>query len=247
VWAIVFFRWYRDNPLTNPKLNAAERELLHESSKLASGHGDVPWGRMARSLRVWMLCMQYFCCSWGWYFYVTWLPSYLQDGRGLAISSSALLGILPLFCGGLGNPAGALLLKPMTRWTGSVAQARKVNAYLGFSLAAVFLVISTHVGNPLLAMLAIGFASFGNDLVMPGTWASAMDIGGKYAGTVSGAMNMWGNIGGAMSPLAIGYILTWTHNNWNLTFYISAAVYLMGAVCWAFMDPVTPLEGESAK
>jgi MFS transporter, ACS family, glucarate transporter len=242
IWAIAFFLWYRDNPLDNKKLLEEERELLRESSKLASGHGDVPWARMVRSRSVWMLCLQYFCASWGWYFYVTWLPSYLRQGRHLEISSSALLGILPLFCGGIGNPVGALLLKPMTRWTGSMAQARRVNAYLGFSLAATLLVISTMVRDPLLAMLAVGVASFGNDIVMPGTWASAMDIGGKYAGTVSGAMNMWGNIGGALSPLAIGYLLAWTHNNWNLTFYISSAVYLMGAVCWIFMDPVTPLK-----
>jgi hypothetical protein len=32
-----------------------------------------------------------------------------------------------------------------------------------------------------------------------------------------------------------------THNNWNLTFYVSAAVYLTGAVFWSFLDPVTPL------
>jgi nitrate/nitrite transporter NarK len=69
-----------------------------------------------------------------------------------------------------------------------------------------------------------------------------MDIGGKYAGTLSGAMNMLGNIGGALAPLAIGYILSWTSNNWNLTFYVSAAIYLLGIVCWYFMDPVTPIE-----
>jgi len=103
----------------------------------------------------------------------------------------------------------------------------------------------TTVHDPLLAMLAIGMASFCNDLVMPGTWASAMDVGGKYAGTVSGAMNMWGNIGGAMSPLAIGYMLRWSNNNWNLTFYVSAAIYLMGIVCWALLDPVTPLVEEA--
>jgi MFS transporter, ACS family, glucarate transporter len=245
-WAIVFFFWYRDNPLDHPKLNAAERALLKDSSKLAAGHGDVPWAKMAGALRVWMLCFQYFCASWGWYFYITWLPSYLREGRHLEISSSALLGILPLFLGGIGNPVGAWLLKPITRWTGSVGRARQINGYLGFSAAALFLILSTRTNSPLLAMLLVGCASFGNDLVMAGTWASAMDIGGRYAGTVSGAMNMWGNIGGAMSPLAIGYILTWTNYNWNLTFYVSAAVYLLGVLCWALMDPVTPLEAEDA-
>ena len=55
-------------------------------------------------------------------------------------------------------------------------------------------------------------------------------------------MNMIGNIGGALSPLAIGYILTFTNNNWALTFYVSSAIYLVGGLCWLFIDPVTPLE-----
>jgi len=69
-----------------------------------------------------------------------------------------------------------------------------------------------------------------------------MDIGGRHAGTVSGSMNMLGNVGGALSPLAIGYILTFTNNNWALTFYISSAIYLIGGVCWLFIDAHTPLE-----
>jgi MFS family permease len=118
-------------------------------------------------------------------------------------------------------------------------------AYIGFAGAASFLILSTRVNDPLMAIFAIGLASFCNDLVMPGAWASAMDIGGKHAGSLSGAMNMCGNFGGALCPVVIGYILHWTDRNWNLTFYISAAVYLMGIVCWKFLDPVTPLEVES--
>jgi MFS family permease len=91
-------------------------------------------------------------------------------------------------------------------------------------------------------MVAMGMASFCNDLVMPGAWGAAMDVGGRHAGTLSGAMNMTGNLGGVASPIAIGYILTWTHNNWDLTFYIAAAVYFAGSIFWALLDPVTPLE-----
>ena len=69
-----------------------------------------------------------------------------------------------------------------------------------------------------------------------------MDIGGRFSGTVSGTMNMVGNIGGALSPLIIGYILTSNPGNWALTFYVSSAIYLMGGVCWLFIDAHTPLE-----
>jgi MFS family permease len=108
----------------------------------------------------------------------------------------------------------------------------------------MFLLLSTRMNDPRMAMLCIGLASFSNDLVMPGAWAACMDVGGKHAGSLSGMMNMSGNIGGFLCPAAIGYILYWSDNNWNLTFYISAAIYLMGIVCWKFLDPATPLEAE---
>ena len=241
IWAVVFFAWYRDDPLKNPKLNAAERELLHRSAQMASGHHHAPWGTLLRSRQVWMLCWQYFCLSYGWYFYITWLPSYLREGRHLQLTMSALLSGVPLFLGGLGNPASVLINLRILRITGDVGRTRRIMAYAGFAGACIFLVLSTLVRDPVLAVFLIGLASFSNDLVMPGSWAAAMDIGGRYAGTVSGAMNMWGNVGGAISPVAIGYMLTWTNHNWNVTFYVSAAIYLMGIVFWALLDPVTEL------
>ncbi len=246
VWAIMFYLWYRDDPLENPKLNAAERDLVRSSAKLAAGHVPVPWDRFLRSRQVWMLCWQYFCLSYGWYFYITWLPTYLQKGRHLTIPNSAVLGIVPLFFGGLGNPASVVAGGILQRRLQNVALTRRILACIGFTGAAGFLVLSTTMADATMAVLAIGLASFFNDLVMPGAWASAMDIGGKHAGTLSGAMNMWGNIGGAISPLAIGYILSWTGNNWNLTFYLSAVIYLLGIVCWLFLDPVTPIEPAGA-
>jgi nitrate/nitrite transporter NarK len=90
----------------------------------------------------------------------------------------------------------------------------------------------------------MGLASFSNDLVMPGSWGACMDVGGKYAGTLSGAMNMMGNLGGAASPIIIGYMLRATDNNWDMTFYVSAAIYAAAVLLWRFLDPVTPLEAE---
>ena len=73
-----------------------------------------------------------------------------------------------------------------------------------------------------------------------------MDVGGRHTGALSGSMNMMGNAGGALAPLMIPYVLSWTNNNWNVNFWMFAAVYFLGALCWVFIDPVTPLEGEAA-
>ena len=58
-------------------------------------------------------------------------------------------------------------------------------------------------------------------------------------------MNMAGNLGGAVSPMLIGHILSLTNNNWDIAFYVSAAVYFTGSFFWLALDPVTPIE-ESA-
>ena len=247
IWTVLFYRWYRNNPLDNPSMNAAERELLRESSHNAAGHGDVPWERFVTSQQVCMICLQYFCLAYGWFFYVTWLPTYFNEARHLDLKSVAFFSIAPLFLGGLANPVSVWVTSRLASAIRSVAKARRIMAYAGFTGAAGFLVFSTRLSDPLLATLAIGMASFSNDLVMPGAWGACMDVGGKHAGSLSGAMNMAGSIGGAISPLAIGYILSWTNNNWNLTFYVSAAIYLCGIFCWMFLDPVTPLEAEPSK
>ena len=115
-----------------------------------------------------------------------------------------------------------------------------------FGGACGFLTLSTLALDPVYAMVMIGMASFCSDLAMPTAWSATMDVGGRFAGTLSGAMNMCGNIGGALSPLAIGYILSGTGNNWNLTFYVSAVIYIIGLLAWMFLDPVTPIESRAS-
>lgn len=242
VWAVIFFRWFRDDPMKHPGVNAAERELLRESAgNLASSHRKIPWAMVFGSGRVWVLCWQYFALNYGWYFYITWLPTYLREGRHLTITSTTLLSVLPLFVGGAANTVSVLVAELINRWTHDVAVTRRIVACTGFAGAGLCLIVSTAVSNPLLAVLTIAVASFSNDLVMPCSWAAAMDLGGQYAGTVSGAMNSIGNLSGVALPVAVPYILKWANGDWNVSFYVSAAVYATGILSWIFFDSKTPV------
>jgi nitrate/nitrite transporter NarK len=87
----------------------------------------------------------------------------------------------------------------------------------------------------------MGLAGFANDLAMPGSWGACMDVGGKYAGSLSGSMNMMGNLAGFIAPVILGYILQET-NNWQASFYLMSSIYVLGGLCWRFIDPVTPLD-----
>ncbi len=98
---------------------------------------------------------------------------------------------------------------------GSVRKARRVVCSTSFLCAGTLLVISTTIRDPWLKMIAIGFASFCNDVVLPPAWGACMDVGGKFSGTLSGAMNMTGNFGGVVFPVVTAYVLAHFGNNWN--------------------------------
>ena len=130
----------------------------------------------------------------------------------------------------------------MERWLSSVAAGRRLGSGVWLASAGTLLVISVHLGDPVWAMVAMGLASFSNDLAMPPAWGACMDAGGNYAGSLSASMNMAGNVAGWLAPSMVALILTQTNDNWPLTFYVSAAVYFVGAVSWIFIDPVTRLD-----
>ncbi len=251
IWAVGFYRWFRDRPADHPGVNAAELALLDGAERNAPSHAKIPWGRLCSSPTVLLLWLQYFCMSYGWYFYITWLPTYLREARGVSLEKSAVLAGLPLFFGGIGCFAGGWIAKRLAESSGDVRRARKLVACTGLFAAGAMLVLATRINDPVFAMVALGLASFSNDLAMAPDWAACMDVGGRLAGSLSGSMNMMGNLGGAVGPVVVGYILQSTKvtpsspptlAGWTTAFLVAAAVYVVGAIAWMFIDPVTPLE-----
>ncbi|HVT48290.1 MAG TPA: MFS transporter [Vicinamibacterales bacterium] len=244
-WAVAFYRWYRDDPGTHPAVNAAELALLPPRRETATVHG-FPFRQLVSHSSVLLLCAQYACLAYGWWFYVTWLPTYLRTARQTTLQMNvlllALLTGLPLLLGGVGCLVSGAVGPRLARRLGSVILARRIIAITGFVGASLSIVVFTRVYDPVQAMFVLGMAGFFNDFVMPPAWAGTMDVGGRYAGTVSGAMNMVGGIAGASSSAFVGFLLNWTGQNWTLALYISAAIYMLGAVCWLFLDPHTPIE-----
>lgn len=246
LWAILFYRWYRDRPEQHPSVNKAELKLL-EGRATGATHGPVPWGAFLRSRSVKLLWAQYMVINFTWPFYITWLPTYLREARGLDTGlSGPLLSGFPLFFGGCGCLVAGLLGKYLARRY-DVVKARRIMPMIGCTCAAGFLVLFPAIPNAYVAMVILGMASFSNDLLMPSAWATCMDIGGKHAGTVSGSMNMMGNLFAALSAPSVSYILDATNRNWNLVFYIGAGFYLLGTLSWAYINPRERLDGVPAR
>ncbi len=246
IWAAAFYWWYRDDPAQHPGVNQAELALLApRKAELASNVGGAPWRRFLTSRSAWALCVQWFCHYYGFYFYITWLPTYLLQARGLNLQQGALLAGMPMLSAGFGSLFCGWLAPRMAAWTGSIVRTRRVlpgdrAAQLGGASAMLLLFTSIH--DPFWAMGAMSLSTFAAELSGPISWTTAMDLGGRYVGTLSAAMNMMGHFGGSVAPTLIGYILVKTGYQWTMAFYCSAAIYSLGALCWMLIDPVTSLD-----
>jgi predicted MFS family arabinose efflux permease len=193
--------------------------------------------------------------SYAWYFFITWFPKYLLEARDFNLKGSALLAGMPLAFGGCGALVAGWITPPLVRRFGRRA-ARRGLGFVAMTAAGLFFFGSTRLTDPYAAVVLISLASFAMDLTLPGSWTTCMDIGGRGVGSLSGAMNMMGNLGGVVSPWLVGVIvdkavdrtgtplgdLIGSVGAWNLTFVLTAAMCLLGALCWLVVDPVTPLD-----
>lgn len=203
--------------------------------------GAAPWRAFLRSRSAWALYAQWFCHFYGFYFYVTWLPTYLWKARGIVLTHNAILSALPMLSAGCGCLfAGYALPLATLRW--GVVATRKAFAYLAYGGAALFLLLFPTIHDANYAMVVMSMSSFVVELSAPVTWTTAMDLGGKSVGLLTGIMNTVGHLGGSVAPTVIGYLLAASANNWNLAFYASAALYTVGGLCWIGLDPVTKLD-----
>lgn len=245
VWAVSFYVWFRDNPKDHKGVNAAECELLEEAQKnLSGGHAPMPWGSLFKTRSVLLLWVYYFCISYVWYFYITWMPKYMELELKLNMQDtwSSILNGLPLFLGGIGCFIGGIVARRMSVKSGSLSRARRTLGVLGMLAAGGMIFLATTLNNPTYAMLALGFSGFFNDLSMPGAWGACMEVGGKFAGSVSGSMNMIGNFGGALGGVAVPWLMKLTNQSWDKVLYVAAATYVVAAFCWMFIDSDERLE-----
>jgi len=131
--------------------------------------------------------------------FLSWLPSYLVEFRQFTLLKVGLLASLPLWAGVVGDTVGGLATDWLLKKTGNTKFAGAPWPITGMLGCVVFIVRRVD-RRRLHRRILLGplLCSFSNATIGP-SWAVPMDVGGKYSGTVSGMMNMAGNIGGALS------------------------------------------------
>jgi len=236
VWVIACYLWFRNFPSEVKNISPQELQLIETNRRFSTSHQHIHWKIILRNRNLWALMLMYFCCQWANYFFVAWLPVYLLEGRHF--SENQMKGIVfTLFIAGIigflaGGFVGDLLVKRK-----GLRFGRRFVGMTGLGVCGLLIFLSAILSqNNLVAFCLIaanGFFSFG---VMV-SYAVCTDIGRNNAGTVTGAMNFFGQMGAFFLAIIFGKIVDAT-NNFDYPLFVVAFVMLTGCLMWLAIDPL---------
>ncbi|HRE83378.1 MAG TPA: MFS transporter [Opitutaceae bacterium] len=237
VWAVGWYRWFRDEPAEHPQVNEAER-LKIEAGRLPDAGHDVGWAYWKKLLthpNTLPLCLMYIPNSFAFYFCITWLPTYLQERHGFDTKSIGFFAGLPLVLSVVGDLFGGVVCDYAVRRFGVRIGRAGVGA-ASYAVAGAAMYFAATADNAILAGCLFSVALAASMFMLAPAWTTAIDIGGKHAGVVSAAMNTAGQVGGILSPLMVTYALKAT-GDWNVPLFVIAGLFGMGALCWCVINP----------
>jgi sugar phosphate permease len=242
-WSVLFIIIYRNSPEEHKGVSLGELARIRgvsESSASKQANAQkrpaVPWKILLKHPNMWALMCAYFTYLYCLWIFLSWLPSYLVSYRGFTLLKMGFYASLPLGAGVLGDAVGGWLTDFLLVKTGHVKFARRAVAIMGMLGCGIFILPAAFTTNPTTAVYCLTGAMFFLETIIGPSWAVPMDIGGEYSGTVSGMMNMGGQIGGALSPTVFGFLVA--RGSWIAPFVVAACLLFVGAGIWAFwIDP----------
>ncbi|PAF23689.1 MFS transporter [Terribacillus saccharophilus] len=231
--ALVWLKVIR-NPREHPKANQAEIDYIEagggvvdmDQKKEDTGTKEKQsqWPFIKQLLKKRMLIGIYiaqYCITTLTYFFLTWFPVYLVQGRGMSILEAGFIASLPAICGFLGGILGGMFSDFLLRKNLSLTIARKTPIIIGMLLSCS-MIICNYVDAEWLVVVIMSLAFFGKGFGALG-WAVVSDTSPKQTAGVSGGLfNTFGNIASITTPIIIGYIV-------NATGSFNGALIFVGA------------------
>jgi MFS transporter, ACS family, glucarate transporter len=248
-WVAGFWLWFRDHPAEKRGVNRAELELItRDAPPEIRGH-KMPadaWRALFSSPSLWAMGVFYLFGSFGWSFFVSWMPKFFNDVQGVKYARVGYLVWMPLFLGGLSCLIGGSLSHWLVHRTGRKRLYRAIFPLIGATTAAVAIFSVRFAQTPGIATALLCIAAVGFDFGQAANWATIVDLGGKYAGSAAGFINMVGNIGQTFQPY-VGAVIFGAFG-WNALFVVYAFAYLIAASMWFLIDPTKPFyEGKETQ
>jgi MFS transporter, ACS family, glucarate transporter len=226
----------RNSPAEQRKISAAELTYIESGLPVRTGNTGraAGWLEIVLDRHVAVLTLSYFCYGYVAYIFFTWFFKYLSDVRGLNLRTTALYATLPFVAMALASSLGGLVSDKLVGVVGKRA-ARCGVAGTSLLVASIFVWMATQVADARLAALVLAGGAGALYFAQSAFWAISADIGGTSAGSVSGIMNMGCQLGGvvtaALTPVIANSL------GWTASFAVAAAVCLIGAAAWMFVDP----------
>jgi len=243
VWALGWYRWFRDDPAEHPAVNEQERKLIESGRRKEAPHRlDVAvLRRVLADRNLLPLCLMYFAQAYGFYFNMTWLPTYLKE-KAPPGASPLLLGLLaglPLILSSAADLTGGLVSDRLTRAYG-LRMGRCGVGGASLLIAGIAIIAGATNEHYLVSALLIALAGAADSFLLGAAWGTCLDIAGPHAGLVTATMNTAGQIGAAISPLVFTLFQERTP-----PLLIIGGLYFAGSLCWLFIDPRRPIAGIS--
>ncbi len=234
VWAVVWY-WYYRNPSETSQISITSTS----SATSAPGKPSIDWGLLLRSRQMWLLCGMYFFYAFGSWFFFSWFPTFMELGRGFDKSELTYAVAVPFIMSMIGNIAGGHLTDRLSRKYG-IKTGRKALGSTSLALSAVCMFLAAFIPGKMAVFIFLSLCFGIFDLMLPSAWALCIDLGKQHAGTLSGAMNTAGNIGGFCCGILFGELVQQS-GNYNLPLYMIAVMLIVSAVLFAFVNPEKPI------
>ena len=249
IWIILWYSFY-ETPGRTKNLSQTEFDYIHsdgDEAKEESLEGQkISWYRLLGFKQTWVFVIGKFLTDPIWWFYLFWLPDFLESQYGLRGTNISLPVAVVYMISTIGSVGGGFLPWILIRRNWPVFQARKTSmlVYAFFVAPIVFAQILGGI-NMWLAVLVIGVAAAAHQAWSANIFTTVSDMFPKKSvGAVTGIGGMFGSLGGIFLSLVvqknmfvyyreIGQIET----AYYIMFFICGSAYL---TAWAVMNLLVP-------
>ena len=240
VWALVWYWYYKDKVIVKSEKFAAAQlssteTAAENSTPNRAAAANFSLFTFTSSLDFWLLCGMYFFYAFGSWFFFSWFPTFMELGRGFDKAELTYVVAVPFVMSMIGNITGGYLTDRLTRRYG-LKTGRKALGSASLAVSAVCMFLAAFIPGKMAVFLFLSLCFGIFDLMLPSAWALCIDLGKQHAGTLSGAMNTAGNIGGFCCGILFGELVQQS-GNYNLPLYLIAVMLIISALLFAFINP----------
>jgi ACS family glucarate transporter-like MFS transporter len=235
VWVLVCFSWFRNFPSEKSSITREELDYIETQRSFSKHVETIAWKSIFKHRTLLALVLMYFCCQWGNYFFTGWLSIYLQEGRHFSENQMKNISSVLFVFGITGTLCGGWAGDWMVRKRG-LRFGRRFTGMVGLGVSALLLIVcGFSTQNNVVVFSLFGAELFWAFSVMS-SYAVCVDIGRNHAGTVSGMMNFFGQMGAFFLAVIFGKILDLSHS-FTAPLYLLSGVLLTGCLLWLAIDP----------